>query len=600
MPTLGWDRAYRSGDIVRFDGEGLVFNGRADDQVKVGGRRIELGEVDSALLSLPGVSGAAAAVRRSEAGNSLLVGYVTTEPGFDAKAAVEQLRALDAGRARPAAGRRRHPADPHLREDRPRRPALAATGATRRARHPTQAPGVEGTAAWVGGPLDRHPRRRPVRPRRRLLRPRRRQPDRGPAREPAARALPRGHRRRRLRPPGPRRARRGPRRHGDPHRPAERRRAARCRSRPRPPRCSPPSASARSARCAGSPGSAWGPSWAAPSSASTGSRTWAGAGCCSAGCCWSTRSAASCWAPPPPGSCSLGVRPGPTPAAARVHLRLWLAERLVDELGATGLSSAPLVKVYARLLGCRSAGTSTCTASPRSPGCSPWAAAARSSPRSTSPGTGSTVATCTSAAVRVGANARVGARSTLLPGADVGDGAEVAAGSAVFGQVPDGRGVVGRPGPVLRQGPRALGRRPPPEPAGLAGRLRRLGRRAVAAPDPRGARRSRRGGSRADGEPTASRMPWRTAVLWLPLATVVGVVVLAAAGARRGAAALAGARGRPPPGARPPGVAGVVDPAGARRGPHLALPALLLGADPGLAAVRWAPTSARTSRPRRC
>ena len=54
MPTLGWDRAYRSGDIVRFDGEGLVFNGRADDQVKVGGRRIELGEVDSALLSLPG------------------------------------------------------------------------------------------------------------------------------------------------------------------------------------------------------------------------------------------------------------------------------------------------------------------------------------------------------------------------------------------------------------------------------------------------------------------------------------------------------------------------------------------------------------------
>ena len=92
MPTLGWDRAYRSGDIVRFDGEGLVFNGRADDQVKVGGRRIELGEVDSALLSLPGVSGAAAAVRRSEAGNSLLVGYVTTEPGFDAKAAVERLR----------------------------------------------------------------------------------------------------------------------------------------------------------------------------------------------------------------------------------------------------------------------------------------------------------------------------------------------------------------------------------------------------------------------------------------------------------------------------------------------------------------------------
>ncbi|PKW26607.1 amino acid adenylation domain-containing protein [Phycicoccus duodecadis] len=58
MPALGWDRAYRSGDVVRFDGVGLLFQGRADDQVKVGGRRIELGEIDSALLSLPGGSGA--------------------------------------------------------------------------------------------------------------------------------------------------------------------------------------------------------------------------------------------------------------------------------------------------------------------------------------------------------------------------------------------------------------------------------------------------------------------------------------------------------------------------------------------------------------
>ena len=74
MPTLGWARAYRSGDRVKFDGVGLVFGGRKDDQVKVGGRRIELGEIDSALLSLPGVSGAAAAVRRSAAGNTLLVG----------------------------------------------------------------------------------------------------------------------------------------------------------------------------------------------------------------------------------------------------------------------------------------------------------------------------------------------------------------------------------------------------------------------------------------------------------------------------------------------------------------------------------------------
>ncbi|MGB8405215.1 MAG: amino acid adenylation domain-containing protein, partial [Mycobacterium sp.] len=68
MPTLDWRRAYRSGDLVRLERDGLYFQGRADDQVKVGGRRIELGEVDSALVNLPGVSGGAAAVRKTASG----------------------------------------------------------------------------------------------------------------------------------------------------------------------------------------------------------------------------------------------------------------------------------------------------------------------------------------------------------------------------------------------------------------------------------------------------------------------------------------------------------------------------------------------------
>ena len=54
LPPLGWSRAYRSGDLVVNDDAGLLFVGRADDQVKVGGRRIELGEIDNALLGLPG------------------------------------------------------------------------------------------------------------------------------------------------------------------------------------------------------------------------------------------------------------------------------------------------------------------------------------------------------------------------------------------------------------------------------------------------------------------------------------------------------------------------------------------------------------------
>ncbi len=98
MPSLShhghWSRAYRSGDLVRLESDGLYFVGRADDQVKVGGRRIELGEVDTALVSLPGVSGGAAAVRKTASGTPLLVGYVVVAPG------AEQSFDLTAARAR--------------------------------------------------------------------------------------------------------------------------------------------------------------------------------------------------------------------------------------------------------------------------------------------------------------------------------------------------------------------------------------------------------------------------------------------------------------------------------------------------------------------
>lgn len=76
-PALGWERVYRSGDIVRDTGNGLEFVGRSDDQVKLGGRRLELGEIESYLVDAPGVIAAAAAVKKTEAGNSVLVGYVT-------------------------------------------------------------------------------------------------------------------------------------------------------------------------------------------------------------------------------------------------------------------------------------------------------------------------------------------------------------------------------------------------------------------------------------------------------------------------------------------------------------------------------------------
>lgn len=91
-PALGWARAYRSGDLVRLEPEGLVFLGRADDQVKIGGRRIELGEVDAALAALPGVTAAAAAVKKTASGTSLLVGYLSSaDPAYDLVSARAEL-----------------------------------------------------------------------------------------------------------------------------------------------------------------------------------------------------------------------------------------------------------------------------------------------------------------------------------------------------------------------------------------------------------------------------------------------------------------------------------------------------------------------------
>ncbi|WXH33848.1 D-alanine--D-alanyl carrier protein ligase [Myxococcus stipitatus] len=69
------ERLYRTGDVVRWKGEGVLeFLGRKDRQVKVRGYRIELGEVEEGLKQQEGVKEAVAVVRGSS-----LVGYVVGE-----------------------------------------------------------------------------------------------------------------------------------------------------------------------------------------------------------------------------------------------------------------------------------------------------------------------------------------------------------------------------------------------------------------------------------------------------------------------------------------------------------------------------------------
>jgi len=94
FPTLGWDRAYRSGDMVRYEAEGMIFVGRVDDQVKVGGRRIELGEIESALSALPDVTAGAVVVQTTQAGNKTLVGYISVNDveAFSVSEALVTLR----------------------------------------------------------------------------------------------------------------------------------------------------------------------------------------------------------------------------------------------------------------------------------------------------------------------------------------------------------------------------------------------------------------------------------------------------------------------------------------------------------------------------
>ncbi len=80
------DRAYKTGDRVRRLPNGAIeFRGRTDDQVKVRGYRVELGEIEQALCALRGVAQAAVALHGTDDAEPRLVAYVVaSSEGYSA------------------------------------------------------------------------------------------------------------------------------------------------------------------------------------------------------------------------------------------------------------------------------------------------------------------------------------------------------------------------------------------------------------------------------------------------------------------------------------------------------------------------------------
>ncbi|MCO8271686.1 AMP-binding protein [Actinoplanes sp. TRM 88003] len=432
LPSLGWDRAYRSGDIVRAEPEGLLFLGRGDEQVKLGGRRIELGEVDAALQALPGVAGAAAAIKRTAAGNQLLVGYVVPREGFDAASAAERIREqLPAALVPLLAEVAELPTRTSGKVDRAALPwPLATAGGD-------DAAELTATQAWLADGWEQILGVRPSAPGADFF-------SNGGSSLNAAQLVAwirRAH---------PQVAVADVYQH-----PRLSQMAAaldalvatetvRREIRPTPRRAGLFQALLMAPMLA-LVGLRWLTVLAAPANLvpwAPHTSWW-----------WIAASGVLLFSPPgriavAAGGARLllrGVGKGDYPRGGSVHVRLWAAERLADLTGATGVAGASWMITYARALGAQIGPDVDLHSAPPVTGLLKLGRGAAVEPEVDLSGYWVDGDVVRVGKVRIGAGARVGGRSTLMPGARVGKGAQIDAGSTVTGAVPAGKRWAGSP-----------------------------------------------------------------------------------------------------------------------------------------------------------